>query len=53
MKESEFTILYCDCENCDSFFYGSVIVINYGSGSATAKRYGSYGCDSATLPRWV
>jgi hypothetical protein len=33
------------------FFYdsGSGTVLNYGSGSAERKSYGSYGSDSATL----
>jgi hypothetical protein len=52
MKKIKYTILYCVCEKfCDSLV-GTVII--YGSGSATAKSYGSYdsesGSGSATLP---
>ncbi len=45
MKEIKYTILYCVCEN----FCKVRRVLNYGSGSATAKSYGSYGSGSATL----
>jgi hypothetical protein len=42
MKGIKYSILYCVSENfCDTIYYGS--------GSATAKSYGSSGSASATL----
>jgi hypothetical protein len=44
MKEIRYTILCCVCEN----FYDSILLINYGSGSAKAKSY-DFGSSSKTL----